>query len=745
MKKYRWIFVVSALLIALLGVLCFAAPDASVKLKGPDAVREGDTFTLDFTVSCGDIYGMEATFSESGPITRESIKLNSALAGWTIENQNGVFMAYSNDLAKAFSGENVTLFSITYRLNDDAKVDDLVSVQFSDVILANHLTGEQSNNLSASYKKTVGKKLSTNTNLLNIKIDGKELDGFDYENTAYSLTVPYTTDSLVVSAVCAGEGASYTVSGADSLKVGENSVIVHVTAASGAKKDYTVKVTREEPPVLAYLTGISAGSYSLAPEFDPNTFEYTVTVPYTKSTMTLTPTAAEGVDFTVDGPEKLEIGENLFTISVSDKYDYENTYKVTIIRSQNSNTNLIKLTVEGFTYSPAFDYNVTEYSLTVPSIVSKLEVSAVAAGDGATYAVTGNTLDDKGGKVIVTVTAMDGSTKDYVINVTKQGQTPVNPPAGDETASLNSLSVKGHTLAPAFGAGVKEYTLSVPNSVTSLEISAKGTGNATVTVDGNTDLKVGKNKITVTVKESGKKDGVYTITVTREDKQVAPDGAKLQSITLSTGTLSPAFSADIFSYIVYLPNETKNITVGATAAAGATISGATEYTLLQGSNIITLSIAGADGNATYTITAYVMPAFDGKIPSLNEGNAGTIVDSSSLSVLGSTSVGGKLSATYEGNESGYMIRWFRDGNTVGGSNDYIVTNADCGKTLSVVVYDANGSELLAKEISIPKLSQSLSSKNDGFDVTGMIISLFAALATLVIGFILGRMKSGKHR
>ena len=93
-----------------------------------------------------------------------------------------------------------------------------------------------------------------------------------------------------------------------------------------------------------------------------------------------------------------------------------------------------------------------------------------------------------------------------------------------------------------------------------------------------------------------------------------------------------------------------------------------------------------------------------------------------------------------------MIRWFRDDIMVGGSSEYTVTNTDSGKTITVVVYDEDGTELLSKSISIPKVSQqSLSKQNDSFDVTGMIISLFAALATLVIGFILGRMKSGKHR
>jgi hypothetical protein len=103
----------------------------------------------------------------------------------------------------------------------------------------------------------------------------------------------------------------------------------------------------------------------------------------------------------------------------------------------------------------------------------------------------------------------------------------------------------------------------------------------------------------------------YTITVTRAPSSVAT----LAGLTLSTGTLSPAFATSTTTYTTSVANETSSITVTPTVTdATATVkvngtsvtsgSASGPIALAVGSNTITVLTTAQDGttNSTYTIT-----------------------------------------------------------------------------------------------------------------------------------------------
>jgi len=110
------------------------------------------------------------------------------------------------------------------------------------------------------------------------------------------------------------------------------------------------------------------------------------------------------------------------------------------------------------------------------------------------------------------------------------------PPTLSSDASLSSLSVTGATLDPAFGSAVTSYAASVPNSTTSLDITAATSdSNANFTTNGGSSamvaLSVGDNTITIVVTaENGSTTTTYTITVTR-------DAPALASIDLTANTI----------------------------------------------------------------------------------------------------------------------------------------------------------------------------------------------------------------
>ena len=107
-----------------------------------------------------------------------------------------------------------------------------------------------------------------------------------------------------------------------------------------------------------------------------------------------------------------------------------------------SNANLKGLIVSSGTLTPKFDPNVTEYSVTIKNDVTELWVSTSKADEKASVTVEGS-KDMKVGlnKRVVVVTAENGSTKRYTINITRldaDGQQAVTPP--DETDEpLNDL------------------------------------------------------------------------------------------------------------------------------------------------------------------------------------------------------------------------------------------------------------------------------------------------------------------
>lgn len=88
--------------------------------------------------------------------------------------------------------------------------------------------------------------LSANADLSALKpSSGTLTPRFSANTTSYTVTVPYTTTSLTLSATAAQIGAKVSISGKNTLTVGKNTRVITVTAPSGATKKYTVTITRE--------------------------------------------------------------------------------------------------------------------------------------------------------------------------------------------------------------------------------------------------------------------------------------------------------------------------------------------------------------------------------------------------------------------------------------------------------------------------------------------------------------------
>lgn len=169
----------------------------------------------------------------------------------------------------------------------------------------------------------------------------------------------------------------------------------------------------------------------------------------------------------------------------------------------------LEVTPEGL--DPEFDPETTSYTLNVGADVEKLEIKAAPNDEKATVEITGNESLVAGDNAVkITVTAQDGTTRIYTINVKKGEAT---------TLGLSSLKINGYTLSPKFSSNVYEYKINVldPNII-NLDISAVANDeNAKVEITGNTNLIKGENAITITVtSEDGKEKVVYQIIVNKD-------------------------------------------------------------------------------------------------------------------------------------------------------------------------------------------------------------------------------------
>ena len=83
--------------------------------------------------------------------------------------------------------------------------------------------------------------------LRSLMVSGHSLnETFSQTNYTYTMTVPYDTTTLNISAVAENDTDTVEIDGADNLEVGENEVTITVRSESGKEATYQILVTREE-------------------------------------------------------------------------------------------------------------------------------------------------------------------------------------------------------------------------------------------------------------------------------------------------------------------------------------------------------------------------------------------------------------------------------------------------------------------------------------------------------------------
>ena len=504
------------------------------------------------------------------------------------------------------------------------------------------ITVTASDNTFKNYYVNIMREQSDNNYLEYLEFDeGIFREPFEKTKQEYSMYILDTYTSLDLSKaeiIPEDSTATYAVSGYAGLsKVAPNTVTVAVTSESGKVRNYTIEVIlKPESFFMHYLKSLKL-SYkvqngetqetvesTLSPIFAQNIRNYTVTVPYSVSSITANAIPLNDDDDAIlsastepgeslgDATYPLNFGRNVISIRVTSRLSNSDgsfgMYKVIVYRSMNATATLQNLAVENHPLSPSFNTNRTSYTIDIDSSEEKLNITAIPTDPGATVEIIGNGNFKEGNNTItIKVTAADNkTTKNYYIIA--------NCTLSDNNY-LSKLEIKDYLINPVFNkTNTGVYTTNVDEDVTSVYLTALPEDSsakmsimtASSTYDKNNislKLNPGNNYVYISVTSAAGNIRTYTLNIFRS---YSTDNY-LKELVVSDGILVPDFESEGLVYNVTLDGDLallNTVTViGIKNHPKATVIGNGEYTLNEtGTTTVKIKVKAQSGDEReYTV------------------------------------------------------------------------------------------------------------------------------------------------
>ena len=363
------------------------------------------------------------------------------------------------------------------------------------------------------------------------------------------------------------------------------------------------------------LSALSLSGAELTPAFasDVVAYQASVATNVAQVTITATPTDADATLLLIPADadsaqagHQVDLGaagsETVMTVIVGNAAGQLNSYLVKVLRQLSvTPTTLQSLVVEGHELSPAFAADVQLYRVAADAHVSEVTLTTLPAAATLTFVpadadpttpgyqvALGSTGTQTTTSIAIIVSAPPAATHaTYVVIITRAAPDPTD-------AALQSLSVDGHALTPAFDPETHTYQLSVPGNTPSVTLTAVSSSpNASLSVSpADADPLAPGHQIPLAAVEPGQPPSLtsatvtvtsedvsatrtYTITITVEPAAtITPTSLFVLALTGHTGDLSntknyslelrPDFQPGIFSYEVAVPAQITHVAINAT-------------------------------------------------------------------------------------------------------------------------------------------------------------------------------------
>ena len=320
-----------------------------------------------------------------------------------------------------------------------------------DAVLEHDEVGQQSGH------KVDGSLTGADATLSALSLSGITLDQtFATGTESYTASTAIASTTVTATPSQSSAGVDITPTDADAnttghevtLAAGENTITATVTATNGSSmRTYTIIVTRAAIVISnnanlsaltvggTSVTGFAAGTTAYTHDVENSVAQVTVAATESDSNASVAYSPADADTVTTGHQLDLVVGPNTVTVTVTaEDGTTTKTYTVTVNRAGSSDADLSALTVDGTSVS-GFAAATTAYTHNVENSVTQVTVAATATDSNASVAyspadadtvTTGHQVDLLVGNnaVTVTVTAADGTTKDYTVTVNRaKGET----------------------------------------------------------------------------------------------------------------------------------------------------------------------------------------------------------------------------------------------------------------------------------------------------------------------------------
>lgn len=287
----------------------------------------------------------------------------------------------------------------------------------------------------------------TNT-LSSLEVENNKITPEFNKNTInYTLTVKKDVTSVKINATLESDKSSFNKGYGPrtvNLNYGLNSVLIKVTSESGATKTYTIKITREDDRSSNnYLKSLNVSSGDF--KFNKKTLNYSFSVQNDVTSLKVIATPEDSKS-TVSGAKTYNLKEGLnkinITVTAENKQTRTYTLQVTrIVKNISKEVNNKLGSLEITNYQINFDPETTIYNLTIENEKS-LDIVPKVQDSTSSVVINGNENLKDGSVIKLVVTAVDGSTKEYIINISKNEEINNNDKNDDDQNKEDNNVVK---------------------------------------------------------------------------------------------------------------------------------------------------------------------------------------------------------------------------------------------------------------------------------------------------------------
>jgi hypothetical protein len=308
-------------------------------------IRAGETVKITLKVTNGDdisnITG-DILFNENQLVYQsftKSINSNWNISGPTITKGKLRFII-DDSTGKNPIQSSTSLLILTFKVGDLSPGTE-VKVSTSDIKIVSSDGKSEVGVSNYSLSMNVSEPLSGNAYLKSLTVKEATLSpAFKNSVYDYSVSVPFETAKLTVTALAEDSSSKVAISDTNLTAGATKNITVTVTAQTGAKKTYTIKATRAKDPNYkqsdnADLAEIKPSIGILSPVFNAAVLDYVIYLPFETEEIKFTTKKADlgAKEPLIEGPEKLEVGENTFKITGVSESDKIKIYSVTVIRA----------------------------------------------------------------------------------------------------------------------------------------------------------------------------------------------------------------------------------------------------------------------------------------------------------------------------------------------------------------------------------------------------------------------------